>query len=226
MSEIGMQVETKLARLFQHLGLKQAHVVASLPGEVLNYANTDPTFITSLTLVCPARIDAATLGSFSAPRLVMAGDQGPPGEMVKRAAAGMSGTTYLPLRNYFSPPWADAAADCSDEILPSILEFLGSADQPQETADQSIALVDSEGEVADITYRIQGLGVPVVLFPLGLASSQWEPLIAALSQQYCTITLGGTELGFMAVLESRGHSPGYLSLVSATLSGCGPTPAW
>jgi len=195
------------------LGLEQAHVIASVPGEVLNYANTHPKFVTSLTLVCPARIDADTLGSFNVPRLVMAGDQGPPGEIAKRAASGLADTSFLSLRDYFSPPWADAVADCAAEIIPALLSFLGSVDQPCNKADQSIGLAEGEGEVADISYRIQGSGFPVVLFPLGLASSQWEPLLTVLSERYCTITLGGTELGFMATLESRGSSSGYLDLI-------------
>jgi SAM-dependent methyltransferase len=52
-----------------------------------------------------------------------------------------------------------------------------------------------------------------MLFPQRLANSQWEPILNVLSQSYCTITLGGAELGFVAVLEARGRSPGYLRAV-------------
>jgi ubiquinone/menaquinone biosynthesis C-methylase UbiE len=51
------------------------------------------------------------------------------------------------------------------------------------------------------------------LLPLGLAASQWEPLLARLSAQYCTLTLGGAVLGSVASLEARGRSTGYLGVV-------------
>ena len=38
---------------------------------------------------------------------------------------------------------------------------------------------------------------------------------ARLSQHYCTITLGGVELGAVANLESRGHAAGYVRMVQA-----------
>ena len=53
----------------------------------------------------------------------------------------------------------------------------------------------------------------MVLLPLFLAPSQWEPLIPRLSEHFCTITLGGIELGAVAILESRGRAVGYLQMV-------------
>ena len=52
-----------------------------------------------------------------------------------------------------------------------------------------------------------------MLLPLSLASSQWDPLLSHLSTRCRTVTLGGPELGFLAMLESRGRSAGYLSVV-------------
>jgi SAM-dependent methyltransferase len=54
---------------------------------------------------------------------------------------------------------------------------------------------------------------PLVLLPLFLAPSQWEPLIPRLSEKYRTITLGGIELGTVTILESRGRAMGYLQMV-------------
>ena len=59
---------------------------------------------------------------------------------------------------------------------------------------------------AGISYRIRGAGPPLVLLPMFLAPSQWEPLAPRLSERYCTITLGGAALGAVAILESRGRS--------------------
>jgi SAM-dependent methyltransferase len=46
----------------------------------------------------------------------------------------------------------------------------------------------------------------LVLMPLLLSASQWEPIIPALSESYCTIELGGAFLGSIAMLEIRGRS--------------------
>jgi hypothetical protein len=65
---------------------------------------------------------------------------------------------------------------------------------------------EGEGEVAGITYRVRGSGPPLVLMPLDLTPSQWEPLIEPLRTRYCTICLGGPLLGVVAILEARGRS--------------------
>jgi hypothetical protein len=70
--------------------------------------------------------------------------------------------------------------------------------------------------VAGITYRVRGSGPPLVLMPLDLTPSQWEPLIEPLSARYCTICLGGPLLGVVAILEARGRSD-YLSVVRTVL---------
>src|SRR6516164_8289286 len=57
---------------------------------------------------------------------------------------------------------------------------------------------------------------PRGLLPLSLAPSQWDPLIATLSAQYCAITLGGPLLGVVGMLEERGRS-NYLALVCNVL---------
>src|SRR5439155_8943013 len=69
------------------------------------------------------------------------------------------------------------------------------------------------GEVAGISYHIGGSGPPLVLLPLGVAPSQWEPLVPRLSERWCTITLGGAYLGMIGSLEARGRTAGYLGVV-------------
>ena len=77
------------------------------------------------------------------------------------------------------------------------------------------ALPEGTGAVAGVTYRIRGSGPPLVLFPLGLAPSQWDALLPRLAAQYCTIALGGAYLGVLAALEERGRTHGYLGVVAA-----------
>ena len=72
---------------------------------------------------------------------------------------------------------------------------------------------EGEGEIAGISYRVQGSGPPLLLLPLSLAPSQWDPLIALLANRHCTILLGGARLGAIALLEARANS-GYGRLIA------------
>jgi hypothetical protein len=45
-------------------------------------------------------------------------------------------------------------------------------------------LREGDGEIAGISYRIRGAGPPLVLLPMFLAPSQWEPLVPRLSERY------------------------------------------
>ena len=208
MAETNLLTADRLVHVLDHLGIERAHFAASMLADVIDIARTHPERMASLTLVCPPRIDPSVraLG----PRLlIIAGDQGRPGAMVRNSAASLPEATVVWLRGYFSPPWADVVADCTEQVETAIVNILSSeqAKSPRKLHG------DVRGEIAGITYHSQGAGTPLVLLPLSLASSQWDPLLARLSARFCTVTLGGPELGFLAMLESRGHSSGYLSVV-------------
>src|SRR5262249_12766676 len=116
------------------------------------------------------------------------------------------------LRDYVSPTiYADVVADRSADIGAAMLDFLARMDQ--ERGPRAVSLPESEGEVAGISYRRYGAGPPLVLLPLGVAASQWEPLLPRLSERYCTLTLGGAYLGMIGSLEARGRTAGYLGVV-------------
>jgi ubiquinone/menaquinone biosynthesis C-methylase UbiE len=76
-----------------------------------------------------------------------------------------------------------------------------------------VALSEATGEIDGISYQVQGTGSPLVLLPLSVAPSQWEPLLPQLIKHHCTITLSGPALGMIGSLEARGHSAGYLGVV-------------
>jgi SAM-dependent methyltransferase len=208
MSGADLSVADRLAQVLDHLGIERAHFAASMLADVAGFAQAHPERIASLTLVCPPRLDPSlrTLGN----RLqIIAGDQDRPAAMVREAMKSLPEATAVWLPGYFSPPWADPIADRTADIEAALLHVL-SKHQPHEDRAVSGAL---SGAVARITFHSQGEGAPLILLPLTLASSQWDPLSSQFSTRCRTVTLGGPELGFLAMLESRGRSAGYLSAV-------------
>jgi SAM-dependent methyltransferase len=204
-----LSVADRLVQVLDHLGIERAHFAASMLADVTGFAQAHPERIASLTLVCPPRLDPGTLRALGSRLQIIAGDQGRPAAMLRDAVTNLPEATVVWLPGYFSPPWADVVADCTANIESALLDVL-SKDQPQK--DRAVH-GDVQGAVASITYDSQGEGSPLVLLPLSLASSQWDPVLSRLSSRCRTVTLGGPELGFLAMLESRGRSAGYLSAV-------------
>jgi SAM-dependent methyltransferase len=205
----GTSVAERLAQVLQHLGIERAHFAASLPADITGFVQAYPERLASLTLVCPPRLDPSPLRALGTRLQIIVGDQGPPAAMVRQAVTSLPDATLVWLQGYFSPPWADAVADRAQDIDTAFRDFLQPLDQPHRVSEAP----HSQGTVAGITYHSQGEGLPLVLLPLSLASSQWDPLLSHLSARYRTVILGGPELGFTAILESRGHSTGYLGVV-------------
>jgi len=212
-----LPVEERLLQLLQHLGIEQAHFAGG-PAWFLWYLhrNMPPHIVSSMTgfFLPPAlpHPDALSdLRPLAGRLLTFFGERGPVAtEEQQRFRESLPGTTAVIFRDYFSPFWADVVADRTKEIGDAMLEFLARIDQEQEST--AAPLAEGEGEVAGISYRIQGSGPPLVLLPLGLAPSQWEPLLPRLSEHYCAITLGG-EIGWVRILEKRGRTPGWLRVV-------------
>jgi hypothetical protein len=118
------------------------------------------------------------------------------------------------LHGYAGLTWSALAVERGDEILGAIQDFPSRhIANPSLTAS---AETEPEGEIAGISYRIQGAGPPLVLLPLELSPGQWGPLVPALAAQWTTITLGGPHLGSVASLEERGRS-GYIGVVRGLL---------
>jgi len=207
MTSANPSVADRLVELLDHLKIERAHFAASMLADVTGLAQAYPERIASLTLVCPPRLDSS-LHALGDRLLIIAGDQGRPGGVVRDAIKNLPEATVIWLTGYFSPPWADAVADCTAGVERALLNFL--SDPPHENKG---VLGDAQGTVAGITYRSQGEGLPLLLLPLSLASSQWDPLLSRLSARYRTIVLSGPELGFLAMLESRGRAAGYLSVI-------------
>jgi len=169
-----------------------------------------PERVASLILVSPRPRPKSELNGLESRLLVVAGDTGLSARGPAKLLADLPSAAAHILRDYEYLPWADVIAERGADIAPALLHFLDAHPLPP------ASLLTGEGEVGGITYRIRGSGPPLVLMPLDLAPSQWEPLIPELSERYCTITLGGPLVGAVSLLEGRGRS-GYLSVVRMVL---------
>jgi ubiquinone/menaquinone biosynthesis C-methylase UbiE len=205
-------VEACLVGLFNHLGIEKAHIAAGRLGltDWRGLATRHQDRLASLTLINPPPLDAAPIRGLASRLLAVAGDRGPTAEGAVKLLADLPGAASHKLRGFECHPWSDVIAEYGDEIGAAMQGFLEHYPAP------TVSLPEREGEVAEISYRIRGVGPPLALMPLDLAPSQWEPLISTLGSRYCTITLGGPLLGAVGILEARGRST-YLGLVRTVL---------
>ena len=211
MLEINLTTADRIRQLMQHLGLTKAHFAGRMLLDWVGSVTEYPDQVLSLTLVCPLAIPPLAIADIASKTLVFNGDRGPFAGSVKQAAESASSVTLVTLSDYIGAAWDDVIADHTDNIGGAMIRFLA------ETGTNSIEAmhppVEAEGEVAGIVYQIRGSGPPLLLLPLLLSPSQWEPLIDRLSEQFCTITLSGAKLGTIPFLEERGTSPGFQNMV-------------
>jgi SAM-dependent methyltransferase len=211
MTDAGLPVAERVVRLFKHLGIERAHVAAAVPGDWRGLATGHPDLLASLSLVCPAGFDPSAVSVMSSRVLVFHGDRGPTAERVRAGLARVPEAELVTLPDYPGLPFADVAAERGSEIGPRLLTFIKRLDQKRPPS--AVVAGPGSGEVARISYRVEGSGPPLVLLPLSLAPSQWDPVLLYLREQFCTIVLGGPHLGIMPILEARGQAPGYLWIV-------------
>lgn len=203
----------RIRALLQCLGLERVHVAACMSGDWGCLVTDHADCIHSLTLVAP-HLNKGTpegLDKFLAPTLIIAGDQGAPATRARELADKFRDGELYELGHYTSPMWADTVADRVEDVATALREFLTRVDPGLVVT--PVDLQPDGGEIAEIRYDIRGVGPPLVLLPLSMAPSQWEPLVSRISDRYCTITLGGLHLGAVALLEARGSS-GYGELVA------------
>jgi SAM-dependent methyltransferase len=210
----------RLLRLLRHLGIARAHFVQGT-----DEAAAHPEVVASLTHVMPGGGRAELLralavrGALAVPPLLVLSDGGPLAGGAPRVLAASPGATAVVLRDYAGTLWSDVVADRADEIGAALLAHLAEADRRAGLA--PLRLPEGEGEVAGIAYRARGSGPPVLLFPLYLSPSQWEPIVPALAERYCTLALGGPFLGIVAALEERARG-GYGVVVEVLIDMLAP----
>jgi len=204
-TDVELPVEERIVQVVRHLGLERAHFAARefLEFDALVRAHRD--IIASLTLVLPPRtLDPESLQPLATRLLCFYGGEGPNAAIVRQSLATLPFAATFRLDDYSDVLWADVIADRAQFIGDTMLGFLARMDL-QATL-RTASLAPGDGEVAGIRYRILGSGPPLVLLPLILSPSQWEPLLPRLSERYCTIVLGGPEMGGVRQLEARGCS--------------------
>jgi SAM-dependent methyltransferase len=206
----GHTITDRIVQLLQHLGVEKAHFASRSLGDLAGLAEQHPEMFASLTMVCPAPPSVNIIRPFGSRLLVFRGDR-TDYDSLGQVIETLPGATLAVLHNDIA--WSDLVAHHANEILSALLPFLAK----QTTAELSnLSVRDGQkGVVAGISYHIQGSGPPIVLMPLGLVPSQWEPIVPILAENYCTITLGGTELGMVSLLEKRARTAGYLDMVHA-----------
>jgi ubiquinone/menaquinone biosynthesis C-methylase UbiE len=211
-SQTCLTTEERIVQLLRHLGVKRAHFAASMPRDWAGLTTSYPDVVSSLSLVAPWGFKLGALRSHASRLLVISGDQGRPAEEVRHAMQSLPGATLMTLHDYFSSNWADIIADRTDAVGTTMMNFIA---RMEESEREAAVTLDAQGEFAELSYSVCGSGTPLVLLPLALAPSQWQPLIPALSKRHCTIVLAGPLLGAAAFLEAR--AAGYLRVVRSLI---------
>ena len=117
-------VETSLAALVDHLGIASAHFAGRGSADLQGFASIHPERIASLTLLCPAVLDTATLAPLAGRLLVVTGDHGPGARRVQAGLADLPQASVIMPNDYAGPTWADIAAERGDSIGAAMQQFL------------------------------------------------------------------------------------------------------
>lgn len=201
----------RILRVLAHLGLEQAHFAASEPEDWIGLATNHAEVIASLALICPWDFQASQLAQLEDRLFVFSGDQPVDGERAIQVMQELPAARHVIVPGYTPLGWTDIIKDHTEQLGSALFDFWTS--HSIGASHKLPALRPAEGEVAEVSYQIRGSGEPLVLLPLGLAPSGWEPLLAQLSEHFCTIVLGGAELGILPALEHRGRSAGYRRMI-------------
>ncbi len=216
-TETDILVEDSITGVLRELGIERAHFASRGLNDWHGVASRYPEAVASLTLVCPLGFDPSALAPLSERLLVFNGDSGGASQTIAR------NTTDLPSANMVTLPdcpfpdnYNDLAVHRGRDVVAPMLDFLDRMESIRPHGPVAPSIV--EGEVDGVYFKVQGSGPPMVLLPLGAAPSQWDPLVPALSERFCVISLSGPALGMVGSLEGRGCTPGYLSAVGRLIA--------
>ncbi len=220
----GLSATERLLALWDHLGIRTAHVATPIPGDLAPLASGHSDRVAGIVLCVPDRLDPAPFADVSDRMLLIGAESGPSAGATARAARVLQGVERVALAGYEAPgSWADAVADRGSEISAAMVDFLSRLGAAGRAADLPRPLAE-EGSQAGITYRVRGMGPALILLPFFLAPSQWEPAIPRLVEHFTVITLGGPYLGGVASLEDRAQNRSYQAMFHGLIDRMAPRP--
>ena len=123
-SQASLTIEERIVQLLRHLGIKRAHIAASMPRDWAGLLTSYPDVVSSLTLVAPWGFKLGALRSHVSRLLIISGDKGRPAEEVRHATQNLPGATLMTLHDYFSSNWADIIADHTNTIGKTMMNFI------------------------------------------------------------------------------------------------------
>ena len=203
--------------LFTELGIERANVAACVMSD-LHALACIPARVAGLTVLSPQGPDPRLLRPPE--RLTVVSGEGAEGngaganpdvgpDVDADVDPAGAPARRVVLSGYDWLIWSDVVADHGDRVATALLEGAANGD-----ASILTPVGEPQGVVDGVHYRMRGAGPVLVLMPLALAPSQWSPIIDRLAEQCCVVIVGGRRLGFTAVLEDRGASPTYRSMLA------------
>jgi SAM-dependent methyltransferase len=221
--EPDLPIPERLSRLLNGLSIKRAHFAGS-DVQMAALAAARPDVVASLAMLCPPPPAVPYLRRLAVPPsniMLLSGDRGPLAGPAARAASELPGVSLALLPDYVAELWSDIVADRTSQVASALTSLLDGASARDHIED--VRLPSGDGEIAGITYSVHGSGPPLVLFPLHMAASQWDPLLPMFAERYCVVVLGGSQLGIVEGLESRASS-GYREVFGAVVGSAAPQP--
>lgn len=192
-----LSLPDRIVAVLDALGVGRAHIATQIPGDIADLCRDYRGRLGGVALVAPSRCDASRFRHLGGSLLYIAPEGGTLSKTAARALPLLPEAKVERLAGYAAESWDDIGRERPDltAILAGFLGPLGSAD--------SAAGPEQSGEVAGIRYRALGVGPVLVVTPMALAPSQWEPLLPALAEHFRVVALAGPKLGMLALLEER-----------------------
>ena len=158
-----LSLPERLASLWDHLGLRGAHVATQMPSDVSGFVARHADRVAALTLCVPVRLDPAGFAAVADRLLMISGSRGLSAEATQRAAGRLPAARRIVLDDYEAPGWADVVADRATTIAAALREMAARSPATE------LSGPARSGAHAGISYQICGQGPALVLLPFFLA---------------------------------------------------------
>jgi SAM-dependent methyltransferase len=197
----------RITGVLKQLGIERAYFAGSIATDVQDLVSRHPDLVAYVSLINPfgpmSGFDPRMAQLLGAKLQLMIGDQGAMPQRVRNFVQQFPGALLVTLAGSAGLPWDDVAVNYGRTIVSAL------ADLQARVGVQPVSLPQQQAWLDDIWFSVQGEGPPLVLLPLALAPSQWDPRLADLSKLFCTIQMRGPHLGAVQFLEQRFPAPGF-----------------